>query len=236
MRHSLNPPYAPPPRHYRLDDQFRAAEEPVNGRLPSGAYLPVPLADRNTAPQPADTLDVHKRINQIRRHVETWRKRAYPGVHRVSRELLEYWSSSASEPRPFFAQVEALETLIWLAEVAPDNPSSRSILDKIRSINDNLNRGIFRLAIKMATGTGKTRIMAMIILWHALKESNPLHVLVMAPNLRRPGPEPRRHLGPTRTTSRASIAQRRPGPKPRRHENQAEEPRLPTDRSTKARA
>ena len=183
MRLSLNPPYSPPPRHYQLDDQFRATEEPVNGRLPSGAYLPVPLADRNTAPQPADTLDVHKRINQVRRYVETWRKRAYPGVHRVSRELLEYWSSSASEPRPFFAQVEALETLIWLTEAAPQDPLSRSILDEIRSINDNLNRGIFRLAIKMATGTGKTRVMAMIILWHALKDSNPLHVLVMAPNL-----------------------------------------------------
>ena len=183
MRYSLNPPYGPPPQHYRLDDQFRATDEPVDGRLPSGAYLPVPLADHDTAPQPADTLDVHKRINQIRDHVASWRNSSYPGVHRVSRELLEFWSSTAPEPRPFFAQVEALETLIWLAEAAPHDPPARSVLDQLRSIHDNLNHGIFRLAIKMATGTGKTRVMAMIILWHVLTDRDPLHVLVMAPNL-----------------------------------------------------
>ena len=75
MRYSLNPPYGPPSQHYCLDDQFRAAAEPVDGRLPSGAYLPVPLADHDTAPQPADTFDLHKRINQsVRLHKsKRWR-------------------------------------------------------------------------------------------------------------------------------------------------------------------
>ena len=80
-RYSLNPPYGPPPRHHRLDDQFRATDEAVDGRLPSGAYLPVPLPDRDTALRPANTLDVHKRINQIREHLKAWHNNAYPVVH-----------------------------------------------------------------------------------------------------------------------------------------------------------
>ena len=183
MSTSLNEPYQPPPLHFVLDDRFRATNEQVNGRLPSGAYLPVPLADRDATPQGADSLDVHARINRIRELIQPWRDGGYPGIHRSSRELLEFWRSDAPEPRPFFAQWEALETLIWLSEAAANDTSGQPILAELREINDGLNHGIPRLAVKMATGTGKTRVMAMIILWQALLSPDPLHVLVVAPNL-----------------------------------------------------
>ena len=166
-----------------LDDRFRATDRLVKGRLPSGAYLPVPLADQDATPQGADSLEVHARINRIRSLIRRWRDNGFPGIHRSSRELLEFWKSDAPEPRPFFAQWEALETLIWLSEAAANDPSGQPILAKLREINDDLNHGIPRLAVKMATGTGKTRVMAMLILWQALLSPDPLHVLVVAPNL-----------------------------------------------------
>ena len=173
----------PPPQHFALDDRNRATNEQVNGRLPSGAYLPVPLADRDATRQGADSLVGHEHINRIRDLIQPWRDGGNPGIHRSRRELLEFWRSDAPEPRPFFAQWEALETLLWLSETAGNDRSEQPILAELREINDDLNHGIPRLAVMMATGTGKTRVMAMIILWRALRSPDPLHVLVVAPNL-----------------------------------------------------
>ena len=67
-------------------------------------------------------------------------------------------------PRLFFAQVEALETLIWITEVArSDHPAREAIEDAAREHND----GIVRYCTKMATGTGKTAVMGMVIAWNA---------------------------------------------------------------------
>ena len=145
--------------------------------------MPVPLADRDVNPAPADTLEVHRRINRIRELVSKWRNQSYPGAHRLSRELLEFWSSADPEPRPFFAQVESLETLIWLTEVAPHDPAGNPVRLELENISRAWNHGICRFATKMATGTGKTRVMAMIILWKALVSQDLLHVLIITPNL-----------------------------------------------------
>ena len=71
-------------------------------------------------------------------------------------------------PRPFFCQIEAVETIIWLTEVAPKRAASKGLLDQIAKANEEANPELFRLAMKMATGSGKTTVMAMLIAWQAV--------------------------------------------------------------------
>ena len=102
-------------------------------------------------------------VNEIRGVVDGWRERGYRGATAVSRRLLHHWRSEDNVPRLFFAQVEALETLIWITEVARDADLSRvAIEDAAREHND----GLVRYCTKMATGTGKTAVMGMVIAWN----------------------------------------------------------------------
>src|SRR6185437_9243843 len=71
-------------------------------------------------------------------------------------------------PRPFFCQIEAVETIIWLTEVAPKRAASKGLLDQLGRANEEANPELFRLAMKMATGSGKTTVMAMLIAWHTV--------------------------------------------------------------------
>ena len=102
----------------------------------------------------------------------------------ITKRLIEHWNDPEEfeNRRFFFCQLEAAETLIWLAE-AP--PSERVGFD-IPSDGGALNR----LCAKMATGSGKTVVMAMVIAWHVLnKVANPRdvrfakNILVVAPGL-----------------------------------------------------
>jgi len=98
--------------------------------------------------------------------VDQWRSGGWDGATPVTRQLLEYWTHGEHVPRIYWAQVEALETAIWLHEIAPSLPEpAHSILDNLTQSNHNHNDGLRRLALKMATGTGKTLVMAMIIAW-----------------------------------------------------------------------
>ena len=95
-----------------------------------------------------------------------WRASGYEGATATSRRLLWHWTDPQSmRLRPFFAQVEAIEALIWLREVATRANPSRRILEKE---SRRLNDGIVRLCAKMATGTGKTAVMGMLIAWQTL--------------------------------------------------------------------
>ena len=84
--------------------------------------------------------------------------------------LLQHWRSyDFANLRPFFCQVEAAETAIWLTEVAPRTPGKFSvILDHLDSANEGANPGLQRLALKLATGAGKTTVMAMLIAWQTV--------------------------------------------------------------------
>ena len=182
----INRPYGNPDFHWELDSHFRATDTKASGRRPSGSYLSVPVADRAIAPGPSAVETApHPQINRIREEIVDWRAGGYDGAHRATRELLSYWSSDSPEPRPFFAQVEALETLIWLTEAGArlKTPAWRDIREALDGINRTWNETIPRLAVKMATGTGKTRVMAMIILWQALVRRTRLDVLVITPNI-----------------------------------------------------
>ena len=70
--------------------------------------------------------------------------------------------------RPFFCQIEAVETAIWFTEVAPHLVSGKRLLDNLKAVNADSNPQIERLALKLATGAGKTTVMAMLIAWQTL--------------------------------------------------------------------
>jgi type III restriction enzyme len=105
--------------------------------------------------------------------VDIWRNWSNPSDWQVTPEtarLLQHWRSHKfSGVRPFFCQVEAVETLIWLTEVAPKaGNAAKSALDHLRNCNAEANGELMRIALKLATGAGKTTVMAMIIAWQTV--------------------------------------------------------------------
>ena len=105
--------------------------------------------------------------------MDRWRELPDPGQWRVTPEtarLLTHWRSHRfSDIRPFFCQVEAVETAIWLTEVAPAlGREGRQFLEQIDAASGQANPGLARLALKLATGAGKTTVMAMIIAWQTI--------------------------------------------------------------------
>ncbi|AKI02673.1 Type III restriction enzyme, res subunit [Hoeflea sp. IMCC20628] len=102
----------------------------------------------------------------------TWRSLPNPndwGVTPTTQRLLEHWrSDNFSGPRPFFCQVEAVETAIWLAEVARNRKQYAHIFRHLQEANRDANPDLFRIALKLATGAGKTTVMAMLIAWQAI--------------------------------------------------------------------
>ena len=102
-------------------------------------------------------------MNAIRPRVKAWREAGYSGVTGITKRLLEHWNNPEErDKRFFFCQLEAIETLIWLAEA----PASEKVGIVIPS-----DGGAFqRVCSKMATGSGKTIVMAMLIAWHVLNK------------------------------------------------------------------
>ncbi len=145
-----------------------SGQAPLRGRRRSALLRPVP-DDAVTATMTLglNTDDENQTINAVREQVGAWRDDGYPGATSVTRKLLVHWAEESShrQLRPFFAQREAIETLIWLREVARrDTPERRDLEADSRAAND----GIIRFCAKMATGTGKTAVMGMLIAWQTL--------------------------------------------------------------------
>ena len=112
-------------------------------------------------------------INDLRTHVDQWRNIQNPNDWRVTPEtarLLQHWRHHKFAGfRPFFCQVEAVEVAIWLTEVAPEMGKIGSrFLDLLEGANNDANPGLNRLALKLATGAGKTTVMAMLIAWQTV--------------------------------------------------------------------
>ncbi len=173
----LNPPYDAPERHFRFDDEG-ITDEVVEGRRPSSYFVPIPPAKKKGGELvfdewTGDRIEESRFINQVRNRVDRWRTLGWPGVTPTTRSLLEYWTDPERERRLFFCQVEALETAIYLTEAAKKQ-SDPWIENDLRTYAEAANPGLFRVAHKMATGTGKTVVMAMLIAWHTLnKAANP---------------------------------------------------------------
>ncbi len=102
-----------------------------------------------------------KTVNEIRKRVEEWRADNYAGVTVVTKKLLEHWRDKEQRDLPFyFAQLEAIETLIWWVEAHTSYKQGIILED---------DGGAWeRVCSKMATGTGKTTVMAMVIAWQTL--------------------------------------------------------------------
>ncbi len=182
----LNSPYDPPAEHFVLGAHGPTGEIQV-GRRPSESFIPVPVGrqrrgGRDAAPEPAaeqEALDfdvtgerreVNSLINDIRARVDRWRAYGYPGVTPVTRKLLQHWADPTREDRVLFCQREAAETAIYLAE-ASGRRSEPDFRTRVDAENRTHNDGLPRVALKMATGTGKTIVMAMLIAWQTANKA-----------------------------------------------------------------
>ncbi|MGD9933409.1 MAG: BPTD_3080 family restriction endonuclease [Dehalococcoidia bacterium] len=183
----LNSPYEYPARHWELDDTGQPTQRIVENRRLAEFITPIPKPKKQTrANQAALALDEGKGlssqkqqyeltasfINELRNQVDAWRKLPNPRDWRVTPEtarLLQHWRHHRfSSQRPFFCQVEAVETAIWLTEVAPEITQGRRFLEHLRNASAEANPELLRLALKLATGAGKTTVMAMLIAWQTV--------------------------------------------------------------------
>jgi type III restriction enzyme len=175
----INSPFAEPSRHFRFTDDG-ITNEIVEGRRPSSYFVPIPRAKTRgkqlllpDTQWTQDRVEENPTINRIRGRVAQWRQGGYVGVTATTRRLLEYWQREDRERRFFFAQIEALETAIYITEVA-SRYGDAWIENELRRANEDANPLLFRIAVKMATGSGKTVVMAMLIAWQTLnKLTNP---------------------------------------------------------------
>ncbi len=176
----LNSPFEEPERHFRFDDEG-ITDETVEVRRVSSYFVPIAQPRKRGRQLILDTewteerLQENRFINQVRERVALWRRGGYQGVTNTTRRLLEHWQRADRDPnkRLFFCQIEALETAIYIAEVARKYGDAW-IENALREANEGANPGLLRIAMKMATGSGKTVVMAMLIAWHVLnKLANP---------------------------------------------------------------
>ncbi len=184
----LNSPWDAPTHHWRLDPQSnQATDQLVEGRRAASGRTMMPRSSKTpVAPTLEDVAgEPFGAINRLRALVGGWRERGYPGATERTRQLLGYWNSREPALRPFFCQREAVETAIWLVEAgrADDEHAWRGVVGQLEGVNQKWNDGIERLAFKMATGSGKTVVMAMLMIWHALNRTMPRDFLLIAPNL-----------------------------------------------------
>ncbi|MCC5972109.1 MAG: DEAD/DEAH box helicase family protein [Pararhodobacter sp.] len=120
-------------------------------------------------------FNVTEFVNEIRHEVDAWRRLPNPSqwqVSPVTQRLLTHWRALQGDEsqtiRPFFCQLEAVEIAVWLAEVAPKLARGRRFRERLEVANNSANPDLFRIALKLATGAGKTTVMAMLIAWQAL--------------------------------------------------------------------
>ena len=165
----LNRPHEEPSRHWRLAEDNTSTGEQIDGRRLSQALVIVPKERGAQLRIQVTAAEQNELVNRIRDAVAGWRSANYPGATSATRQLLQHWRSEANDPRLFFAQVEAAETLIWLTEAnASRYPMLAEIRRELETANRDYNDGIGRLAVRMATGSGKTAVMGMVIAWHAV--------------------------------------------------------------------
>jgi len=176
----LNSAFQEPTRHFRFSDEG-ITDEIAEARRVSSYFVPIAKPNKKgKAPQLAfdtewtrDRIEENAFINRVRGRVSLWRKGNHEGITSTTRRLLEYWTDPERERKLFFCQIEAAETAIYLTEVANKYGDSW-IENSLRQANEDANPELYRIAFKMATGSGKTVVMAMLIAWHVLnKQANP---------------------------------------------------------------
>jgi len=183
----LNSPYEYPRAHWELDKDGQPTQKVVSSRRPAQFITPIPKPKKRKrgGDQPqlvfdegkglstdAQAYDPTSLINEVRHEIDTWRKlpKSAWGVTAETARLLEHWRHyEFNGVRPFFCQIEAVETMIWLTEVAgPKHRTGSRILKHLENANGEANPELFRIALKLATGAGKTTVMAMLIAWQTV--------------------------------------------------------------------
>jgi type III restriction enzyme len=180
-----------PDRHYELlpggrskrvetrrpSMRFLASAKDVKGGIAGVVGKEAQLFDDLSA----SAAERNEFVNQLRDEVRAWREAGWPGTAVVTRRLLEWWFDRDEERKAlgrrfFFCQQEAVETVIYLYEVQGRR--------KMPETGD-----LLRYALKLATGTGKTVVMALFVTWATLHKrkvsgsSLSTNFLVLVPNL-----------------------------------------------------
>lgn len=182
----LNSPYEYPGKHWELVDG-QPTQKIIENRRRAEFITPIPKPrKRRTKASNQDEMvfdegkgvstkqqqyDATSIINEVRSHVDAWRRLppSQWNVTPVTQRLLLHWRNhSFANQRPFFCQVEAAETAIWLTEVGSLTKAGQVILENLKAANEQANPGLSRLALKLATGAGKTTVMAMLIAWQTI--------------------------------------------------------------------
>src|SRR5579862_9728504 len=206
----LNSPYSYPARHWELDSEGQPTQKIIETRRRAEFITPIPKPKKQKRKPTQDALifdegkglstqkqqyDPTSIINDLRYQVDQWRKLTNPSDWLVTPEterLLQHWRHhNFNSFRPFFCQVEAVETAIWLTEVAPKlGKTGKRFIEHLANANRDANPELLRFALKLATGAGKTTVMAMLIAWqtiNAVRRPNSSHFtrgfLVVAPGL-----------------------------------------------------
>lgn len=183
----LNSPYEYPNRHWELDNDGQPTQQIIDSRRIADFITPIPKAKKRKGKADQQELVMDEgeglsseeqqytasSINRLREHVDRWRKLPNPADWKVTPEtarLLQHWRHHEFQGiRPFFCQVEAIETLIWLTEVAPKSGNiGKGFLEHLENASLAANPELSRIALKLATGAGKTTVMAMIIAWQTI--------------------------------------------------------------------
>jgi len=184
----LNSPYGYPSRHWELDEQGQPTQQIIEKRRRADFITPIPKPKKRkgSAEQAALQFDEGKGlsteeqrydhtaiIQSVREQVDRWRQLPNSNDWRVTPEtarLLQHWRHHGFNSfRPFFCQIEAAETAIWLTEVAPQvGKAGEALLNHLANANNDANPELMRLALKLATGAGKTTVMAMLIAWQTI--------------------------------------------------------------------
>ena len=177
----INSPFKEPDQHWKFD---KTIKEFVlkEGRRPASYII---ASSKHKSYDEYGLVKEIPLVNDIRNRMARWKKDNYSGVTGVTRRLLEFWKTKSEDSGRkydfFFCQLEAIETLIFLVE-AHDSFKQGLKIPK----DENLNR----LCCKMATGTGKTVVMAMTIAWQVLNKviyprdtRFSKNIFIVAPNL-----------------------------------------------------
>ena len=181
----LNSPYNYPNRHWELDKGGQPTQKIVETRRSAEFISPIPKTRKQKGGGTQDSLIFdnelstqdqrydHAIINAVRLEVNKWRQLPDPASWRVTPEtarLLQHWRHhDFNDMRPFYCQVEAAEAAIWLIEVAPQlGKVGAKFIDYLAKANQDANPELMRLALKLATGAGKTTVMAMLIAWQTI--------------------------------------------------------------------
>jgi len=183
----INDPFEEP-KHYWVYDSATGLPVKAPGRRPAHYYF---RSRRRTDAAQTKLFAEEEmvelgEVNKIRDQVRKWREGGYKGASQVTRQLLRHWTAPERERRLFFCQIEATETIIWLNEIHKTGKTAIPPDTPLESDFPSLKRQ----CVKMATGSGKTVVMAMLAAWSILNKvqnrnanwcSN--HILVVCPNL-----------------------------------------------------